>query len=95
MLPTDFIEVRATIKGKVQGVGFRVTARQLAIHLGIAGTVRNLADGSVEIYALGKRQAVHELIKVLAEPQGPGKVSAVFSEEVFPQHQYTDFRIIS
>ena len=91
----DLIEVRATIKGRVQGVGFRVTARQLAMHLGIVGTVRNLADGSVEIHALGKPQAVQELLKALKEPQGPGKVSTIFSEEISPVNHYVGFIIIS
>ncbi|HEV8052314.1 MAG TPA: acylphosphatase [Parachlamydiaceae bacterium] len=91
----DLIEVRATIKGRVQGVGFRVMARQLATSLGIVGTVRNLVDGSVEIHAVGKRQAVQELLKVLKEPQGPGKVSALFSEEISPLHHYVGFTILS
>lgn len=90
----ELIEIHATIKGNVQGVGFRATARQLANRLGIVGTVRNLADGGVELYALGKKSAVEELIMQLSNPQGPGKVSAVFSEEVIPLHQYPDFKII-
>jgi acylphosphatase len=90
----DFIEIHATIKGRVQGVGFRVTARQYAIRLGIVGTVRNLSDGTVEIFAFGKRHMVQEMLKRLSEPDGPGKVSAIFSEEVSPPHSYSDFRII-
>lgn len=91
----DVIEVHATIKGRVQGVGFRVTARQLAIRMGVVGTVRNLADGSVEIYALGRRHVVEEFLKALQEPQGPGKVSAIFSEEISPVNEYDAFMIIS
>jgi len=94
-MPEDIIEVHATIKGQVQGVGFRVTARQLAIRLGIVGTVRNISDGAVEIHALGKRQAVQELLKALKEPHGPGKISAIFSEEIFPTNHYVGFTIIS
>lgn len=91
----DTIEIRATIKGHVQGVGFRVTARQHAMRLGLVGTVRNLVDGGVELHVLGKRDAIQEMLKALTEPQGPGKVSAVFSEEVFPSNYYPDFKILS
>lgn len=93
-MTNELVEVRATIKGYVQGVGFRVTARQHAIRLGIVGTVRNLADGGVELHALGKPEAVQELLKTLSGPFGAGKISTIFSEEVVPHHHYSDFKII-
>jgi len=37
--------------GRVQGVGFRYTARTVAAGFEIAGTVRNLPDGRVELVA--------------------------------------------
>lgn len=43
--------VHAYFSGRVQGVGFRFTARQLAAELGIAGWVKNLSDGRVEVVA--------------------------------------------
>lgn len=87
------IEIHAIIKGSVQGVGFRFTAREWALQLGIVGTVRNLPDGNVEIYALGKCETVQKFLDALSGPQGPGKVSSVSSEEVIPPHHYPDFRI--
>lgn len=90
----ELVEIHATIKGQVQGVGFRMTARQEAIRLGIVGTVRNLSDGSVELYALGKRESVQKLLKTLSGPLGAGKISAIFSEEISPHHSYFDFAII-
>jgi acylphosphatase len=41
--------------GYVQGVGFRYTARATAAGFEVAGTVRNLADGRVELVAEGER----------------------------------------
>jgi acylphosphatase len=41
--------------GHVQGVGFRLTARRVATGYEVAGTVRNLADGRVELVAEGER----------------------------------------
>ena len=42
-----------TIKGHVQGVGFRFTARRMAMSLGIKGFVKNLYNGYVYIEAEG------------------------------------------
>jgi len=39
--------------GRVQGVGFRATAREIAAELGLTGHVRNVEDGSVEAVASG------------------------------------------
>jgi acylphosphatase len=41
------------IRGRVQGVGFRFFAQRAASELGLNGYVRNLEDGSVEVYAIG------------------------------------------
>ncbi len=41
--------------GRVQGVGFRYTVRQLAAGYEVTGTVRNLPDGRVELVAEGAR----------------------------------------
>jgi len=42
--------------GKVQGVGFRYTAKTVATGFEITGTIRNLPDGRVELVAEGSRQ---------------------------------------
>jgi len=44
---------RWIVRGRVQGVGFRYFAQRAADELGLAGYTRNLADGSVEVYAVG------------------------------------------
>lgn len=41
--------------GRVQGVGFRYTVKQVAAGYEVAGTVRNLPDGRVELVAEGAR----------------------------------------
>lgn len=43
--------VRVVFEGRVQGVGFRFTAAQLAREYRIRGWVRNAVDGSVELVA--------------------------------------------
>ena len=44
---------RFYVSGAVQGVGFRFFVEDVAAKLGIAGYVKNLFDGRVEVYAIG------------------------------------------
>jgi acylphosphatase len=53
--------------GKVQGVGFRFTAQELAREFGITGWVKNLADGRVEIVAEAKEEVVQDFLNKINE----------------------------
>jgi acylphosphatase len=55
--------VHLEVVGRVQGVGFRWFVRQAALRAGVAGWVRNRADGRVEIAASGSDQAIAELVR--------------------------------
>jgi acylphosphatase len=50
------------VQGLVQGVFYRASAMERAQGLNIAGTVKNLADGSVELTVEGSRYAVEDFI---------------------------------
>ena len=54
-------KVRIIVSGRVQGVFFRVSAREEARRLGVEGTVRNLANRDVEIVAEGEDGPVDRL----------------------------------
>jgi acylphosphatase len=52
--------------GRVQGVGFRYTAREIADDLGITGWAKNLSDGRVEIVAEAQEEIVKSFIEQLS-----------------------------
>ena len=63
----DSTRCRLTVffTGRVQGVGFRHTVKQLVAGFEVTGTVRNLPDGRVEVRAEGLREeltAFHQAI---------------------------------
>ncbi len=51
--------------GRVQGVGFRYSAREIAAGLGITGWVKNLPDGRVEIFAESEESILKDFLKEL------------------------------
>ena len=57
---------RVIYKGRVQGVGFRYTAQQLAEGFPVAGYVRNLPNGWVELVAEGEREQVDAFLAAVA-----------------------------
>ena len=90
----DLYEMHAIVKGNVQGVGFRATTRDHAMMLGIKGVVRNLGDGSVEIYAQGSKQHLEELIKKLKEEAEPAKIESACIQFFPIENPHGDFRIV-
>ena len=77
--------VRATVRGSVQGIGFRETARRKAGDLGVLGWVRNEDDGTVLVHAEGSREAVDSLLEFLRKGPRGASVAAVEVEEVKPE----------
>jgi acylphosphatase len=53
ILAVETLAKRFYVSGAVQGVGFRFFTEDVALRIRIAGYVRNLFDGRVEIYAVG------------------------------------------
>jgi len=67
----------ATVRGRVQGVGYRYFALREARLLGVDGWVANEADGSVRVVAEGLRPALDALVARLEEGPPAGWVDAV------------------
>ena len=68
---------RFLVAGRVQGVWFRAATRERALALQLQGFARNLADGGVEVVAIGDEPALDELERWLWQGPPLAKVSAV------------------
>jgi acylphosphatase len=75
----DKYVVHAIVEGEVQGVGFRYTTERVAKELGVAGTVRNLPGGNVEIYAEAS-PAVLDAFFAALQTRTAGRVDAIHKE---------------
>ena len=67
----------ATVRGSVQGVGFRWFVEREAVRLGLDGWVANQPDGSVEVVAEGPQEPLGELVLQLWEGPSGSSVSDV------------------
>lgn len=80
------------VLGRVQGVGFRWFARELAASLGLAGWARNREDGSVELEAEGAPGALDEFVRRLKDGNPAARVDEVVAVTVAPRGE-TRFEI--
>ena len=78
--------------GRVQGVGFRFTAHRMACRNQLTGYVRNLSDGTVEMFAQGSAGDIDDCVEDIQQSL-IGHVRETRIEEVPPDPRYTDFKI--
>ncbi|MBI2804436.1 MAG: acylphosphatase [Planctomycetes bacterium] len=57
-------------RGRVQGVGFRMTTKRIAEGFAVTGYVRNLPDGGVEVVASGESGEVAAFLAAVSERMG-------------------------
>lgn len=74
-----------TVKGRVQGVGFRWFVREQAESLGLSGWVRNREDGAVEAEAEGSAADLDELTARLGRGCPAARVDSIETRPVAPQ----------
>ena len=74
----------------VQGVGYRYFVRRTAERLGVTGTVKNLGDGSVEVYAVGTEAQLSSMRAELERGPRAASVSAVSEEEAPIELRYAE-----
>ena len=78
--------------GRVQGVGFRYTAHRIAHRHQLTGFVRNLPDGTVEMFVQGPTQDIDDCIQDIKEYFGD-YLRETRLQEIPPDPKYKNFRI--
>lgn len=85
---------KITFIGRVQGVGFRYSVRELAKGFIVVGNVKNLADGSVEMIVQGEDDEVSEFItEIMEESEVSHHIKESQLEEIAYDPQLRGFAI--
>ena len=93
MMKSPLKTITIIVKGKVQGVYFRQSTKNVAAQLQITGTVANLDDGSVSIDATGTMDQLQQLIDWTHKGPEGAKVDQVKVTDV-PLKEFDGFRIV-
>ena len=80
--------------GRVQGVGFRYTVKNVATGFDITGTVRNLPDGRVELAAEGAREELEAFRKAIQDSEVGGFVRHEAVDWGEPKNDFRGFEIV-
>jgi DNA ligase D-like protein (predicted 3'-phosphoesterase) len=78
----DVRAIRASIRGRVQAVGFREAVRSRALELGVSGWVRNGEDGSVAVHAEGPSSALDSFVSFLRDGPPSAAVAELVVDDV-------------
>jgi len=81
------------VTGRVQGVGYRYSALQMAISLGIKGYIKNLTDGSVLIEAVAEKKQLDLFIQWCKTGPSYAYVDNIEVNDITLKN-YSDFRIM-
>jgi acylphosphatase len=85
--------LRIRIGGRVQGVGFRWFVRREARELGLAGRVRNLPDGRVEVEVAGAPERLDAFRERLRQGPPGSRVTGLTEQEISPVPPWDEFVI--
>ena len=85
--------IQVTVRGLVQGVGFRAWVQRQAMNLALCGWVRNAADGSVQVRIEGDPPKVEQLLQLLRSGPPGAAVSELLLQEQSGGEQLTEFFI--
>lgn len=82
------------IKGIVQGVFFRQNTREAAFRYDVKGTVKNVYNGDVEVYAQGSDESIAQFEEYLNRGPSLARVDKVIKEVLDIDETYTSFDIV-
>ena len=90
----DMIAKRVIFEGRVQGVGFRYTVKDLARGFDVCGSVKNLADGSVELNVMGEPDEVESFLReIIVEYPVAHNIKNHYSDKIPLMENCSGFRI--
>ena len=81
------------IEGRVQGVGYRYSAKIKAESLGIRGSVQNLRDRSVFVTAQGKKEAMDNFVRWCYKGP-PGAIVRNIEKVQGKSEKFSEFRVL-
>ena len=84
---------KVIISGKVQGVFYRLETQKAALQAGVAGYVKNLANGSVEAVFQGPSEAVDQMVAWCHQGPPAARVDQVIDEVAPSQTDFKDFEV--
>lgn len=82
-------------EGRVQGVGFRWTVKNLAQGFDVSGSVQNLPDGRVELVAQGEPAEVDDFLEAIRTSQLAGHIRTELPETLPAQTALRGFQILT
>jgi len=87
------VNVHVIISGRVQGVWFRASTKQIAKELGLTGWVRNTPDGCVEAVFEGEERLINKIIEWCHQGSPLSKVKNVEVNNQEPKNEFNEFSI--
>ena len=85
---------RIIFSGKVQGVGFRYTTKEIALGFDVCGWVKNLFDGTVEMHVMGEDEEVDDYLREIIEESTVARfIKDVKIDDIPPLENASGFRI--
>ncbi len=86
--------IKILVKGDVQGVFFKSNAKTVADNLGLKGTVKNLDNGDVQVFAQGEKEQLQQMIYFCNKGTMTSKIEKVEVEEINDAIVFEDFRVV-
>ncbi len=79
--------------GRVQGIGFRYTAEEIALEIGLVGWVKNISDNRVELVCEGAEDQIKLLLEKIKQSFLGQHIKKIVCDWEKPTGEFKDFRV--